>query len=96
MAIENSGELDGIIYTLFSAPSLDREEAASLVRAMARGEYFTRGMAAYSRAIEQALRQPDPVTAALEPPYSEAQVREFLALVYDELQKAKPWPGTDD
>ncbi|KAA9165862.1 hypothetical protein FPZ12_005135 [Amycolatopsis acidicola] len=95
MTIDHRGELDALVYPLFSAPSIDRAEAASLVRAMKRGEYFPHSMAAYSKAIEQALGQPDPVTAALEPPYTEGQVREFLALLHEELEKAKPWPGGD-
>jgi hypothetical protein len=95
MTIDHRGEMDALIYPLFSAPSIDRDEAAALVRAMSRGTYFPHTMAAYSTAISQALAQPDPVTAALEPPYTEAQVREFLGLMLEELEKAKPWPGTD-
>ncbi|MDT8914674.1 hypothetical protein [Amycolatopsis sp. PS_44_ISF1] len=92
MTIEHRGELDALVYPLFSAPGLDRDEAASLVRAMTRGEYFPHSMAAYSTAIEQALAQPDPVTAALGPPYTETQVRDFLRLLHEELEKVKPWP----
>jgi hypothetical protein len=96
MTIDYPGEINALVYTLFSAPGLRREEAAALVRTILRGEYFPRGPAAYSKAIEQALAQPDPVTEALEPPYSEAQVREFLRLIHDELEKAKPWPGPNE
>jgi hypothetical protein len=96
MTIDYRGEMDALIYPLFSSPSLDRDEAASLVQAMLRGEYFPHTPAAYSKAIEQALAQSDPVTKALEPPYTEMQVRGFLRLIHEELQKAKPWPATND
>lgn len=91
MTIEHPGEINALVYTLFSAPGLEREDAANLVRTILRGEYFPRGPAAYSEAIEQALAQPDPVTAALEPPYDEDRVRRFLRLIHEELEKVKPW-----
>ncbi|SHG73873.1 hypothetical protein [Streptoalloteichus hindustanus] len=94
MTIEHPAELNAIIYALFSAPGLDREAAAGMVKSMLAGQYFLDRPAAYSRAIEQALAQPDPVTAALEPPFSETEVRKFLRLVHEELAKAKPWPAT--
>jgi hypothetical protein len=91
MTIEHRAELNSVVYGLFRAPALDRETAASMVEAMLVREYFVDGPAAYSVAIAQALGQPDPVTADIEPPYSEAEVRAFLALVHEELEKHKPW-----
>ncbi|XVV07393.1 hypothetical protein ACQPW3_19225 [Actinosynnema sp. CA-248983] len=91
MAIEHRAELNAVVYGLFRAPSLDREVAASMVEAMIAREYFVDGPEAYEKALAQALSQPDPVTADLEPPYGEAQVRAFLKLVHEELVKAKPW-----
>lgn len=89
MTIEYPGELNAIIYSLFSAPGLSREGAAALVRTMYRGEYFPSSPAAYLTAIKQALSQDEPVTRQLEPPYKEAEVREFLRLMQDELEKAE-------
>ncbi|MET8762697.1 hypothetical protein [Lentzea sp. NPDC004782] len=91
MTIEHRAELNSVIYGLFRAPALDRETAASMVEAMLVREYFVDGPAAYSTAIAQALGQPDPVTADIEPPYGEAEVRAFLRLVHEELEKHKPW-----
>lgn len=96
MTIEYRAEMDGLIYPLFSASRLGREQAAALVKTMLRGEYFSQSPAAYFKAIEQALGQSDPVTEALEPPYSESEVREFLRLLHGELEKVKPWPGAGD
>lgn len=91
MAIEHRAELNAVIYGLFRAPSLDREVAASMVEAMIAHEYFLDGPQAYSQAIAQALGQPDPVTADLQPPFNEADVRAFLALVHQELDRTKSW-----
>jgi len=91
MTIEHRAELNSVIYGLFRAPALDRETAASMVEAMLVREYFVDGPEAYSKAIAQALGQPDPVTADIEPPYGEAEVRAFLGLVHEELEKHKPW-----
>lgn len=41
--------------------------------------------------LEQALSQPDPVTAALNLPYEEDDVRTFLGILLAELDKLKPW-----
>ncbi|OLF14296.1 hypothetical protein BLA60_03940 [Actinophytocola xinjiangensis] len=91
MTIEHRAELNSVIYGLFRAPSLEREVAASMVEAMIAREYFLDGPQAYSQAIAQALNQADPVTADLQPPYNEADVRAFLALVHEELEKTRPW-----
>ncbi|MBB5953814.1 hypothetical protein FHS29_000384 [Saccharothrix tamanrassetensis] len=91
MTIDHRAELNSVIYGLFRAPALDRDTAASMVEAMLAREYFVDGPEAYSRAITQALGQPDPVTADIEPPYGETEVRAFLQLVNEELDKAKPW-----
>ena len=58
-----------------------------MVEAIIAREYFLDGPRAYS----QALNQADPVTADLQPPYNEADVRAFLALVHEELEKTRPW-----
>ena len=97
MTIDYPGEMDALIYPLFSAPGLGGETAAALVKTMLAGEYFPHSPAAYSKAIEQALAQSDPVTAALEPPYGEAEVREFLRPVHDALAPtASHGPGDTD
>ncbi|WP_433260098.1 hypothetical protein ACQPZF_23090 [Actinosynnema sp. CS-041913] len=91
MTIDHRAELNSVIYGLFRAPGLDREVAASMVEAMIAREYFVDGPEAYARAITQALAQADPVTADIEPPYGETEVRAFLQLVNEELEKQKPW-----
>ncbi|MEV0675526.1 hypothetical protein AB0I60_03280 [Actinosynnema sp. NPDC050436] len=91
MTIDHRAELNSVIYGLFRAPGLTREVAASMVEAMLVREYFVDGPEAYSRAIAQALAQSDPVTADIEPPYGETEVRAFLHLVHEELERHKPW-----
>ena len=91
MTIEHRAELNSVVYGLFRAPGLSREVAASMVEAMIAREYFVDGPEAYEKAISQALGQPDPVTADLEPPYGEAEVRAFLKLVHEEVVRQKPY-----
>ncbi|AHI01159.1 hypothetical protein [Kutzneria albida] len=96
MTIAHRAELNSVIYGLFRAPSLERDVATSMAEAMLARKYFSHGPQAYSQAIAQALGQSDPVTADIEPPYGENEVRAFLQLVHEELDKQKPWPAPVD
>jgi hypothetical protein len=93
MTIGYPAEVNSVIYGLFRAPDLSREVAAGMAQAMVLREYFMDGPEAYSVSLKQALGQSDPVTADLEPPYDEDEVRRFLTLVIEELDKLKPWRG---
>lgn len=92
MTIEYPAEVNSVIYGLFRAPELSREVAADMAQAMLLREYFLDGPEAYSTGLKQALSQSDPVTADLNPPYEEGEVRNFLGLLTEELDKLKPWP----
>ena len=85
MTTEYAGEMDHLVYALFSAPGLTKESAAALAKTIRGGRYFPGDPARYAAAIEQALAQPQSITAGMRPPYSEAQVRGFLGLVRQEL-----------
>lgn len=86
MTTEYSGEMDHLVYSLFSAPGLTKEAAAAMVTSIRDGRYFPGKPERYAKAIEQALARPDSITAGMRPPYSEAEVRAFLGLVHTELR----------
>lgn len=87
MTTEYASEMDHLVHALFSAPGLTEEAAAGMVRSMRHGRYFPRTPERYAEAIEHALARPDSITAKLEPPYSEAEVRAFFAMVHEELHR---------
>jgi hypothetical protein len=86
MTTEYPAELDHLVYSLFSAPGLTKESAAALAKTIRVGRYFPSAPERYATAIEQALAQPESITAGMRPPYSEAEVRTFLDLVHKELR----------
>lgn len=86
MTTEYAGEMDHLVYSLFSAPGLTKEAAAGLVNTIRGGRYFPGEPERYAKAIEQALARPDSITAAMRPPYSETEVRTFLGLVREGLR----------
>jgi hypothetical protein len=86
MTTEYPGEMDHLVYSLFSAPGLTTESAAALAKSIRFGRYFPSAPERYAKAIEQALAQPESITAGMRPPYSEAEVRAFLGLVRKQLQ----------
>jgi hypothetical protein len=85
MTTEYAGEMDHLVYALFSAPGLTRESAAALAKTIRGGRYFPGDPARYAAAIDQALAQPTSITADMRPPYSEAEVRGFFDQVRREL-----------
>lgn len=87
MTTDYAGEMNHLVHALFSAPGLTREAAAGMVRSMRHGRYFPRTPDTYAKAIEHALARPDSITARQEPPYSEAEVRAFFAMVLEELHR---------
>lgn len=86
MTTEYSGEMDHLVYSLFSAPGLTREAAAGLAETIRGGRYFPGEPERYAKAIEQALARPDSITEGMRPPYSETEVRAFLDLVREGLR----------
>lgn len=86
MTTEYAGEMDHLVYSLFSAPGLTKEAAAGLATTIRGGRYFPGEPERYAKAIEQALARPDSITEGMRPPYSEAEVRAFLDLVHKELR----------
>lgn len=89
MSTAYSAEMEHLVYSLFSAPGLTREAAVGLAKTIRGGRYFPGGPDRYTDAIEQALARPDSITAAMRPPYSEAEVRGFFGLVHAELQRTE-------
>jgi len=87
MTIELRVELNSVIYGLFRPPASNARWRRAWSRRMIAREYLLDGPQAYSQAIAQA----DAVTADLQPSYNEADVRAFLALVHEELEKIRPW-----
>ncbi len=86
MTTEYSGEMDHLVYSLFSAPGLTKDAAAAMVTSIRAGRYFPSKPERYAQAIDQALARPDSITEGMRPPYREAEVRAFLGLVREELR----------
>ena len=86
MTTEYAGEMDHLVYSLFSAPGLTEEAAAGLATTIRGGRYFPGEPERYAKAIDHALARPDSITEGMRPPYSEAEVRGFLGLVREQLR----------
>ncbi|KHO25773.1 hypothetical protein [Mycolicibacterium setense] len=95
------GGINMILYGLENTKELDEANAALMADAMVEYRYFVDGPQFFLTAIQDALATRAVIMTDewAEPPYgleelrhSEGEVRNFLAMVAEQLKRRQPWP----